>query len=835
MAPRVATQVPPYNPYYSGGSNVSIFVAPMAARLGVGAAAHRPAPLGTALTGQIGRQAGWLAALLVAFTLLVVWLVSGVPIGDISRFVAFEALYVLLPGCLLYALLSPAPGGRLLALAIGWPLGYALEIGAFALTAGLHARGVFAFLPLLAVITLGPCVLYRRRRTRSGPVLRGSDVLRRGLLSLRGQGAEPLLAAGAIAIALLLLAFRFFATYPLPEHAGSVFYFVDNVWDVSLAAEALHHWPITESYLAGHPLRYYTGAFLHVAAIKQVTGVPIATAIFRLLPATSTVVAMLQFWCLGGLLGRSRWAGPVTVALLIVVENMKLYPTHTKVFGVALFSEFTWSPTYGLGVIFLLGLLILFRSQLLGMGEAGSSAQPVPAGSMPPGAVGSLLMLGILVLGGGAVKTTVVATFVGGLGLFWLWRLVGAKVDRLLSYCLILSLACFVAMYFLLLAGAGGPASTETELAPLHFLKYTVFGSTLASHPGFAPLLGVAVVIFLWKLLPVVGALWPLWRRGAWSPYASFALAVFVVGFIVYVMMGTVNDGEIYFVWYGYIALIPVAAVSLMALWSDVPRDVRRTIVRVCVLALILGLATAGATQILSANGALAGARSVSWYLWYGGTLAVVGCLVVLWSLGLERHLAPRISARGARAAACCILLLGALGCAESIVLAVPATWRTILDRQVVSRDSESHPGMTAALYRGLLWVRGHTGVCDVLAVNTHDVRPAGGTGATVDSGYFYYSAFSERQVLFESWIMATQEQRREQPYPALYALNSEATLRGEPTAVRELARKGVSYILIDKTHGVDVRESSSVSRLVFSNSALDVYRLTTPVSPHGC
>ena len=35
------------------------------------------------------------------------------------------------------------------------------------------------------------------------------------------------------------------------------------------------------------------------------------------------------------------------------------------------------------------------------------------------------MMLGILVLGAGAVKSTVVATFVGGLGLFWLWRLVG--------------------------------------------------------------------------------------------------------------------------------------------------------------------------------------------------------------------------------------------------------------------------------------------------------------------------------------------------------------------------------------------------------------------------
>jgi hypothetical protein len=729
---------------------------------------------------RLCEQAGSLAALLVGSTLLAVWLVSGVAVGDIAKFVAFEALYVLLPGCLLYALLSPVPGGRLRALAIGWPLGYALEIGAFALTAGLHARGVFAFLPLLAAISLGPCVVYRRRRARSGTA-RGEGALSRGRLSLRGQGAESLLAAGAIAIALVLLAFRFFATYPLPEHAGSVFYFVDNVWDVTVAAEALHHWPITEPYLAGHPLRYYIGVFIHVAAIKQVTGVPIAIAIFRLLPATSTVVAMLQFWCLGGLLGRSRWAGPVTVALLVVVENMKLFPTHTKVFGVALFSEFTWSPTYGLGVVFLLGLLVLCRSRLLDTGGADPSVSPAPTdsaallaptASVGPGTAGSLLMLGILVLGAGAVKSTVVATFVAGLGLYWLWRLVrarglAAQADRLLTYSLAVSLACFAVMYRLLLAGHGAPAATEIELDPLHFLKYTVFASTLVAHPGLASLVSVAVVISLWKLLPVVGVLWPLWRRGAWSSYTSFAVAVFVVGFTVYVTTGSVNDGENYFIWYGYIALIPVAALSLMVLWSERP------------------------------------------------TL--------------------RGAPRAARAAVGCVLLLGALGCAESLALAVPDAWRTVRDKQTVPRDSPSYPGMTAALYRGLTWVRAHTGTCDVLAVNTHDFRSAGTTSAKVDSGYFYYSAFSERQVFFESWVLATYALHRAQPYPALYALNSAATLRGSPAAVRELARRGVSYILIDKSHGGDVREPSSVSRLVFSNSALDVYRLTTPAGPHSC
>ncbi len=795
-----------------------------ATRPGVERAADRPAPRGPALTGQLSGRAGYLAAPLIASTLLAVWLISGVSVGDVARFLAFETLYVVLPGCLLYLLLSPAsweldpaPGVRLRVLAVGWPLGYALEIGAFALTAALHARGLFVFLPLLAALTLGPAVLQRRRRARSAsapgasaacgdPLGRGppgEGVLGEGppgghLSRAHELGAGSLLAAGAIALALVLLAVRYFAIYPLPEHASSVFYFLDNVWDVSSAAEALHHWPVTESFLAGHPFRYYIGFFLHVAAIKQVMGVSLGTAIFRLVPATSTVVAMLQFWCLGALLGRSRWAGPVTVALLVFVENLKLFPTHTKVFGVALFSEFTWSPTYGFGVIFLLGLLILFRSQFpgrnsttsptpappapaghpAGLPPTGSHARPARGGWAPPGVVGSLALLGVLVLGAGAVKTTAVATFVAGLGLLWVWRLVRAgglasQADRLLSGWVALSLACFAATYLLLLYGPGAPATTETTLAPLDFMKYTVFGSTLAAHPGFVPMAAAMSVIVFWKLLPAAAVVWSVWRRGAWSPYASLAVALFVVGFTVYVLMGSPADNENYFIWYGYIGLIPLAAVGLVAVWGDVRRDVRR-------------------------------------------------------ALG-------RLPSRGARVVVCGVLLLGVLGCAESIALAVPDTWRTLLDRQTVPRDSPSQPGMTAALYRGLRWVRDHTSSCAILAVNTPEVRSAGAAGATADSGYFYYSAFTEREVFFESWDMTIQGQHGEQPYPGLYALNRAATVRGNPAAVRELARKGVSYILSDKTHGVPAREPPSVSRLVFANSALDVYRLTVPVGHHGC
>jgi hypothetical protein len=914
--------------------------------------------------------------LLVAGTLAAVWLISGVPVGDIARFVAFEALYVLLPGCALYLLLSgdgPLGGRRsrkigdfqpnprasarwLTVLAIGWPLGYALEIGVFALTAGAHARGAFTLLPALAALALGARAIRGRRRagTPPGPTpippgptpippgptpgrldngvgdlcahaaalsdavvaagAGGSEVVASAGgpgVSARdseaGHDVAPLVAALALALAFVLLAVRYFAIYPLPEHANSAFYFLDNVEDLSLSAEALHHWPITMPFLAGHPFRYYIGLFVHVAAVTQVTGVPIAVTFFRLLPATLTLVVVLQFWCLGGLLSPSRWAGPLTVALLIAVENVKLYPTHTKALGVALFSEFTWSPTYGLGVVFFLGLLILLQTHLLRAPRAVRSRS-----SMPAGAAGALAMLGVLVLGGGAAKTPAVACFIGGVGLLWLWRLLTGRTDRLLFGALGLSLACFAAIYLLLLSGSSTPTSGETELAPLNFLKYTVFASTLAHHPGLLPLILAGAVMCAWKLLPTLGVLGPLSMRNAWSPYASLALATFLFGFVVYALMGSPNGNEAYFVWFGYIAIIPLAAACLALLWDELAHDARRMLTRAGAAMLAIGAASAGAMQ---ASGTPSGAARD---LWYGTTLVVVGGLVALWSARLGRRLAPAASAALgsaapvsyaapvsstapassaapvsyaapassappassaasvssappasstapassvpapatnavakaggsfarrvlapradlARATVCGVLLIAALGCGESLALAVPGAWRTMLDRQSVPRNSASQPGITAALYRGLTWVRAHTSVCDVLAANTHDIVPAGGGRAQPDSGYFYYSAFAERRVLIEAWVPTARGQHGEQPYPALYALNNAATAHASAMAVRTIARLGVSYILIDKTHGPDVQEPTSVSRLVFTNSALDVYRVTAPVGPHGC
>ncbi|HEX3693067.1 MAG TPA: hypothetical protein VHU13_06955, partial [Solirubrobacteraceae bacterium] len=199
-----------------------------------------------------------LGVALVALTTLAVWLLSGVTLGTVLRFVAFEFLFVVMPGCVLVALLCRDRAGWHRTVAIGWPLGYAIAIGAYALSAAIHARQLFALLPVLALSATVAHVLFDRARRRSWRLnLIGSRPS--PPTDERGSGIALFTAALAVSIALVFVALKFTVAQPLPERARSVTYPVDTVYDITLAAEARHHWPINEPYAAGKPLHYYTG------------------------------------------------------------------------------------------------------------------------------------------------------------------------------------------------------------------------------------------------------------------------------------------------------------------------------------------------------------------------------------------------------------------------------------------------------------------------------------------------------------------------------------------------------------------------------------------------
>jgi hypothetical protein len=771
----------------------------------------------------------WPAAALVAVALAASWLVSGVPVASAALFAGYELAYVLLPGCLLYVLLTRAPGGLARVIALGWPLGYALELGAYALTAALHARAWFAFLPLLAAGAMGGLASRRfgRRRLPRGAMERTSrrdrDAGRRGGTRGQAQPGELLALAAAIAAAVVLLALTFFAAYPLPGVARSVVYYVDNVWDISIAAEALHHWPLTEPYVAGHSLlHYYYGVFLHFAAVTQVTGVALSTTVLRLFPASAIVVIALQLWTLCRALSRSRWTGPLAVVLLLVAEDLNLDPTRPGAFGAELLTDVPLSPTMTFGMIFFLGLLLALQPWLSRSDVRREDAGEAPAARGSAGAggaretAGELLLVGMLVVALSIVKASASVDFLGGLALLWLLRARARGPLRRLSLVLALSVLGAGAVYLLVLRGGLG---STLRLSVFAFVKYTNFGSILNRSLAVrvVPLSVAAFVSMAFTLAPLAGACWLFHRRSAVTPFVELCVAIFATSLGIYLLVGAPSDSQAYFMYFGYLALVPVAAYGSTLLWRDVPPRARRALASAAAAVLALGLALATSTIALSHA---SGAAWLAWYVLGYGLLAVA---VALAALRIAPALAPVSALRRARLLACCAPLLVVLGLVKPLAMAAPNAWKAIAGTRVSSVDSRQSEGMTAALYRGLLWVRGHTRPCEVLAVNNHLTKAGAGPGY---SSYYYYSAFTERRVFLESWGFTPEAAEGGQPFRARLALEDRATVDGDAAALRELRRDGVRYVLIDELHGGGAPEPASVSRRVFANGALVVYRL---------
>jgi hypothetical protein len=772
---------------------------------------------------------GWAAGALVGLTAVATWLLTGVSASDSARFIAFEALFVLFPGCLLYSLLCPRPGDWLCMFAIGWPLGYAIQIATFAASAASGQRELLRFLPLLATAAIGPPLV--RARIRSGASALRS-ISRRRSYAVGGGDSDlaPLAAGCAIALGMSVMALEMFARYPLPGHGASVAYEPDNVFAISLAAEALHHWPIMESYIAGRPLHYYTGFFIYAAAVTQVTGVGLASTILRLFPTTIALVIALQLWVLGRELGHSRWTGALAVLFFFSINSLSLNATQPWGFPRAPFYQLFASPTYAFGVVFFLSLCILVHRRL----DRRLIESDTAAGLSRPAAllgrgdrIRASIAVGILVLAGSAVKTPAIATYLGGMALYCLWRSIVAR-DRVLLPHFLVSLVCAGIIYRFMLSG--GVVSAAFRLRPFAFMRDTLFFTTFpASTPARGCLLLCAgIVVYFVLFAPSSGALWLQRRRERDVSFAGFLISLFLTGISVYTLFDLSGGSQLWFMSYGAIAIMPLAALGLTRLWSETPGVARRRIGRACLVMLGLGLAVAVSQPAVMHALALVGSRQVPAadrvWVWYLAAYGLVGAAVLFLSHRLASFYVPAARSHAARG----IPMLVTLGLVSSIGVAAHDLWSTISGQ--VSVDTRRDPGMTTSLYRGLLWVRAHTAPCDVLAVNFHATMGRG------ESLYFYFSAFAEREVFLESWTysytLAAEAGR--QPFPAKLMLNDLAVGDGDPSALRELARQGVSYVLVDKDHGAGAREPADVSKLVFSNRALDVYRLRDGPASQG-
>jgi hypothetical protein len=282
---------------------------------------------------QVSRP--WAATAFVFVWVAFLWLLGGVPASDVVLFTVYEVTFVALPGWVVYGLLRPesSKGERLV---FGWALGYALVIAAFAVTAAAGVRFLLFAYPLL-VGAFGLWRLNTTGRARPRP----------------GYGGRwNWIAAGIAATASGMVAAALFPPNPLPGTVHRVTYFLDNVFQISLAAEALHHWPLTDPTVSGQPLHYHTFAHMLMAATTQVTGIGLPTVVLRLLPLTMIALFAAQVAARRCPSGRARRRRATRCTTRVAQRRTRPRPawrTGLRALPRDVFVGLWYSPTFLLG------------------------------------------------------------------------------------------------------------------------------------------------------------------------------------------------------------------------------------------------------------------------------------------------------------------------------------------------------------------------------------------------------------------------------------------------------------------------------------------------------
>jgi hypothetical protein len=698
-------------------------------------------------------------------------LATGVGVGDLAVFIAYQLGFVVVPGCLTYMALARLRPGPLRLWAIGSAVGYVLAVLAFALTAALHVRwALWAYPPL----TVAAAVLAIRRRaltTEAEP-------------PLRGAAAWSL--AGVCVLTILYVSFAYFATAPLPDQVSSVAYLPDLVFHLGVAADALHHWPIADPKIAGVALPYHTFVHMSLAETTQITGIPVATVMLRLYLLPLIVLVIGQLCVAGRAIGGRAVVGVVAAALFLLVGQLGLDRRDPLLFYNTVFFSLYSSPPYLLG-------LALFVPALLVLWERLADHARDPRG---------WLLLALLLVGCAGAKASILPVLLGGLVLYGLWHR-----TRRVAVALGLTALVFAVTYLVMYRGESGgltfnPPGSIRSMAPISFAEPTVAGAL--GHPLFW-IAATIVGLVGFCAAPLAGAPAALRERGS-----GLLLGVLVASLVPFIAYSHIGGSQNFFAYYGLCAAAILSARGLLALW-DGRRGRPLALAAAAWVALLLALA------LIPLAGASPPSRGTLYALWIVVPAAAVAVLLVL---ALRRRV-PVVMAVGA------IVLWGALDTPLHVGSFVIGQLEG--GNRLYATDGPQAFGLTKPLFQALRWVRDHTPTATVLAVNNQFA--ATGRRSPI---YYYYSAFDERRSFLEGWYDSIPGARlgaaaaTVTPFPDRLSLNDAVFLHADQVALRTMERGyGVRYLFVDRLHGPDDPRLASLGRVVFANAAAVVYRVS--------
>jgi hypothetical protein len=742
----------------------------------------------------------------------VLWLLGGVRPDELFVYVGYELAFVLLPGWLLFRAISPGTRSAAWQVAFGWPIGLTLEVLAFSLTAALNARDLFVLYPPLVGIPALLVALVRIRRIRvEQPSARGVRLFSSG-------------SSWALAV-LCILAFAYigqsFAATPLPDalpaSATGVSYHPDNTFFLSLSADALHHWPIADPGVAGQPFAYHYFANLHMAAIAQVTGLHLPLIMFRLFLLPLTALLVLQMGLAARIVTGRSWAGPLAVALLLLVRaiDISIYDPAPFTGDDLFFTQLNPSTVYGLA-IFLPAVTLLYclaDPRVAGNGPAGLSTRHPEL----------LAVLGILIVGSGGAKSVILPLLVGGLVIFLLWERISAgRVNRLLLTVTVFCAATFL-IYVAILYGNGQSGLKASWLGTFDQMPVlSLLHMRLSGFPAGVAFWAIAVPVGLAMFFApaLIGLVWVRDKKsGRLEPAGRLAIALLLAGLPAFLFLRHDFQAQLYFSVYAIAAVFPLAAGGLIRFFSAPERlpELRRprfAILTVAWVAVVSALAfgvdrVAAAGHVFRADVFL-----------YGSLALALGLLVLA---AVRSRGATRAFLSGFAVTA--LLVTAALDVPLDLM---QTTVRPLLAGQPLYREERF--GLNPRQVQGLDWIRDNLPDDAVLAVdNLRAIRERWLGPANRD-----YPAFAERRTFLQGWAYSerayvlnhhtdafTGEKRlfrgRRRLQEAVFNDADRAALR------KMIDRFGVTDLVLEHKDGPVNPRVYRLGRLIYSNGAIQV------------
>lgn len=754
--------------------------------------------------------------------LLAALLATDTSVNNIARYAGYVLWGVLLPGTLVFRSLRRTPNTLVEDLALGAVTGLALELAAWAVFMALGIQSAITLWPLAVVI---PFAAVPRLRRHWRP---------------RGYTRVPLgwswSVSGTVAIATAYLYRVYLERTPILP-TGDQRIFVDLPYQLSLAGNAKHDFPVTLPQVAGEPLHYHWFAFVHEAMTSMVGHIDLPVVQMRLmipaLCALTMVVIAVVAWRLTG----RPWAGPVAGLLVFAIGEFNAWPTSALAFGSPETSLMVWasvSMTYSQPLLFaLIGAvgegLRTAGSRTDAEAKSGDAKHSVPALGR-----GLYVLAGLFAFASSAAKATSLPVTLAGLALAGLVALLST---RRIPWTIV-ALGTVV--------GAGQLFSTALIF---HFQSYGLKPEPLINLRGYwtdpqhvrSAASQAFVIAAVWAAfllntqLRVVGMVPLLWRRRLrLEPVQWFLLGGAIGGPAIFLMLNGWNAsyfthaglafGALLSAW-GYCevferAALPAGAKTSLAIGSlafvglfawavyhqapDWLDSTQRT----------LGITLASKPgyfsllPILTAGVTLAVATTVLGLLWWAASRAL-----------------PALRRRGG-----VVLLTGALVAgAPTLLMDLPTP-----TEGVAVWGSLPLPGKVDAAR----WIRDHSKPTDVLATNEHcwspdDYANPQEVSAPADhcnNQAFTLSGYSERSVLIEGWAFAPRNMATQSTAfwdPALLDMNDAAVYHPTATVLDDLHNEhNVRYLVVNRRAGTESPLLKTFATNVYDNGNYGVYEL---------